>query len=182
MYVPPVLLLLIVSDCLYVLMSGHAVTLFGLHKCECVCWQVILGNKALVVCSETMGCKWEGRCVSVWLGRLNGTIQKTPNLQPSFLSIVISPSLCCPIQPKTEGERCLDGREEWGLGSTRVDRMGTERSKNSLCMGCFTYLGFILYFGCCWKYVVLMDGNRCTPVYVLGPFLFHLYLVRNKRL
>jgi len=28
-----------------------------------------------------------------------------PKLQPSFLSIVISPSLCYPIQPKTEQER-----------------------------------------------------------------------------
>lgn len=119
-----------------------------------------------------------------WAGWM-GLFRRPPNCNPLFSPLsspLLSAAPYSPRQREREGERCLGGREEWGLGSTRVDRMGTERSKNSLCMGCFTYLGFILYFGCCWKYVVLMDGNRCTPVYVLGPFLFHLYLVRNKRL
>jgi len=35
-----------------------------------------------------------------------------PKLQPSFLSIVISPSLCYPIQPKTEQERESE-RDVW---------------------------------------------------------------------
>lgn len=81
---------------------------------------------------------------AVWMGLFS----RPPNCNPLFSPLsspLLSAAPYSPRQSEREGERCLGGSEEWGLGSTRQDRMGTERGKNSLYTGFLTYLGFILH-------------------------------------
>lgn len=138
-----------VSACMYVCLAMPSL-LLGYTSVSVCAGEWLWGIKPwLFAVKLWVVSEWGDVFLFDWAGWM-GLFSRPPNCNPIFFPLsspLLSAAPYSPRQSEREGERCLGGREEWGLGSTRVDRMGTERSKNNLYTGCFTYLAFILHFG-----------------------------------